>query len=129
MFNEVSGTKIIKNLAFDFLKDNVDKDVPLRVIREFVYGQTGNDFSHGMYSSAMRDLVDESNGRILNTDRGMYKYVSSVKKREINDILDRCIKELEDAGYVNYLMVDEKDLDYINYIPKIVDRIENLKLK
>lgn len=129
MLSEVSGTRIIKNLAFEFLRDNIDKDVPLRVIREFIYGQTRSDFSHGMYSSAMRDLVDESNGRILNTDRGMYRYVSNVKKREINDILDRCIKELEDAGYVNYLMVDEKDLEYINYIPKIADKIERLKLK
>ncbi|MEX6332646.1 hypothetical protein [Staphylococcus haemolyticus] len=129
MYNELSGTRTIKNLASRFLEDNVDIDVPLRVIREYIYGQTGSDFSHGMYSSAMRDLIEESNGRILNTDRGMYRYVSDVKKREINDILDRCIKELKDAGYVNYLMVDNKDLEYINKIPKIVDEIEKLKLK
>lgn len=129
MLNDGSGTSVIKKLAFSFLKENIDKEVPLRLIRSYINNRTGKEFSHGMYSSAMRDLVEESEGRILNTERGYYKYVSSVKKGEINDILGRCIKDLENAGYVNFLSVNQTDLDYIKEIPNLVKNIEKLKLK
>lgn len=129
MINDSSGTKIIKDMAYDFLEARTDRNVPLRMIRAYIQKQTGEPYSHGMYSSAMRDLIEESNGRIVNTERGFYKFISSIKKREINEILDSCIDSLNSAGIINYLKVDQQDIEYIKKIPQLIEEIEKLKLK
>ena len=76
----------------------------------------------------MRDLMEESEGRVLNTDRGIYKYTSVIKKAEINKVLSDCVKSLRSVAYVNYLDVTDEDLEYIKMIPNIIEKIEDIKM-
>lgn len=128
MLTDNSKTKNIKILALDYLKSKVDQEVSLREIRNYVLKTTRTQFSSGVFSSAMRDLMEESEGRVLNTDRGIYKYTSVIKKAEINKVLSDCVKSLRSVAYVNYLDVTDEDLEYIKMIPNIIEKIEDIKM-
>jgi len=124
-----SSTQIIKNMARNILKKNKGKEIYLKDIRRIIAREFNQPFSPGVYSSAMRDLIDEEDGRIINVDRGIYMYVDSVKKHEINKVLEECIQSLKASAYVDYLNTDEQEFQYIKQIPKIVESIENMKFK
>lgn len=120
---------IIKKVALDILKGNEGNDVPLRVIRHIVAEVTGKEFSGGSFSGAMRDLVEESRGRVVNSDRGIYRYERNIKKREINDAIDNLIKELDNIATDNILKISDEDLEVIRRIPSIQDSLYLLKIK
>ncbi|MCG9807240.1 MAG: hypothetical protein E6Z97_10565 [Staphylococcus epidermidis] len=128
MDNEMSGTRIIKHLARKYLENNIDREVSLREIRNFILKTTHKEYSHGMYSSAMRDLIEETDGKVLNPKRGIYQYASNTKKVQINNVLDECIRQLEELAYVNYLKINKDDIDNIKCIPKIIEDIKSIKL-
>lgn len=124
-----SSTQKIKNMAKEILKKKKGEPVYLKDIRNSITLQLGREFSSGVYSSAMRDLIEEEKDRIVNVDRGVYMYVSSIKKYEINNVLDNCIKSLKGTAYVDLLNVEDEDIKYIGYINNMIDVIENLKFK
>lgn len=124
-----SNTQIIKKFAKSILKDRKGEPVYLREIRRIIMAELGGEFSAGVYSSAMRDLIEEEKGRVVNVDRGVYMYVKSPKKHEINEILDKCVISLKDAAYVNLLEVEEDDIRYIKHINEMIESVENLKFK
>ncbi|MDN5664351.1 MAG: hypothetical protein L0G74_11300 [Staphylococcus equorum] len=124
-----SDTQIIKNMARKILMDKKGESIYLRDIRRLITRELHREFTAGVYSSAMRDLIDEENGKIINVDRGLYMYVSCVKKHEINQVLDDCIISLKGTAYVDLLSVEEEDVKYIHEIKRMVEVIENLKFK
>lgn len=123
-----SSTQVIKNMAKQILKTNKGGEVYLKDIRRLISRELNQEFSPGMYSSAMRDLMEEEKGKIVNVDRGIYMYVESVKKTEINGALDNCIDSLKSAAYIDYLNVKEEELEYIKQIPILIEKIEKMKL-
>lgn len=122
-----SAAPVIKEWALAILKRYKDTSVPLKLIKELIIEETGFKFSPGSYSGAMRDLVDESRGRIINTDRGYYMYVSNTKGYAINAILDETIKKLDNLAYDNILSLTEEDKKTIEEIPGIIEKIKTLK--
>lgn len=123
------ASPIIKKLALDYLKGKSDESVSLREIKRYVSFQTGREYSAGSYSGAIRDLVEEMGGKIVNTDRGYYMYVGSVKANEINSAIDGLIKDLNKVAYVNLLKTSKEDIEVIKGIPDIQNKLEELKFK
>ena len=123
------ASPIIKKIALDYLKRKTDESVSLRDIKNHVAMRTGHNFSQGSYSGAIRDLVDEMGGRIVNTDRGYYMYVGNVKANEINSAIDGLIKELNQLAYVNILKTSREDIEIIKEIPRMQDKLRDMKLK
>ena len=126
--NEVASP-VIKYYVTHYLKNNMDIQIPLKELREYVYRETGNDFSAGSYSGAMRDLIEENNGRIINHDRGMYMYVSNAKQYAINGVLEETISKLNSLAIDNVLLLSSQDFDTIRDIPYLSEQIEKLKYK
>lgn len=123
------ASPIIKELALRVLKDNIDVPISLKDLREYISDQTQTRFSSGSYSGAMRDLVEENNGRVVNNDRGKYMYVSNAKQYAINAVLDETIVKLESLAIDNILLLSERDFETIRDIPELVERIERLKYR
>lgn len=123
-----SKTHFIKRQIYKYLSMNSDKPVRLVDIREFLNSNHNIDFSPGIFSSAIRDLIDEEE-RIINIDRGVYMFVKSTKKLEINTILDNAIDELKHAAFINFLDVEDLDVRYIKEIPNLIKKIEDMKIK
>lgn len=126
--NNESGTRIIKREALRILKENKGKEVYLKEIRKEINFITGREFSSGMYSGAMRDLTQKSNSKVVNVKRGVYTYVDNAKKARINKVLDECINDLEDIGYINILEANPEDMRYIEEIPEIIKTIKKCKI-
>ncbi|QXJ48309.1 hypothetical protein [Bacillus altitudinis] len=124
-----AAAPIIKEIALHLLKEAEGKDVALRDIKNFVIEATGKIFSSGSYSGAMRDLIEESRGRVINSDRGLYRYESNIKKREINDAIENLIRSLDDIATDNILKISDEDLDMIRNIPRIQHMLNELKIK
>lgn len=124
-----SKTHYLKRKIKEYLQARSDEPVRLIDIRESFINEYHENFSHGMFSSAMRDLMDEEDGKIVNIDRGIYMYVKSLKKLQINRTLDETISKLKELAYVNYLELDEIEIAYIKEIPNLVQQIENLKIR
>lgn len=124
-----AASPVIKKIAWDVLRANKDQRVSLRHIREMVEIKTGERFSSGSFSGAMRDLIEESGGKIVNVERGYYSFVGHAKTYEINSAIDKLILELEEAAYVNLLKAEDEDIEAIRAIPYIQQRLEELKLK
>lgn len=124
-----SSTQIIKHMAKEILRSKKGEEVYLKDIRRLIQRELGREFSAGMYSSAMRDLMEEEDGRIINVDRGVYMFVKSKKKHEINGVLDDCIESLKGTAIVDLLTVEEEDIKYIKHIKDMIERIEELKFK
>lgn len=123
------ASPIIKKLTEHFLRSRPDTAISLRDIKEYVYEKTGETFTPGSFSGAMRDLVEESNGRIANIDRGYYAYLGNVKVHEINTAIDNLIEELDQIAVVNFLKTSDQDLDTIRKIPDIQRHLHSLKIK
>jgi len=127
-FNNEAAAPLIKEWAMKLLKENKDNPVPLKYIRDIIISEVGAEFSSGSYSGAMRDLVAENNGRIINHSRGNYMYVSDAKRHAINRILERTIDQLNEIAFDNVLVLTDEDWDAIKEIPHLISRIKELKL-
>ncbi|WP_214704566.1 MULTISPECIES: hypothetical protein [unclassified Exiguobacterium] len=123
------ASPIIKKLTERYLQTRPDEPVSLREIKEYVFRKTGEHFSPGSFSGAIRDLVEESNGKIANIDRGFYMYVGDVKVREINEAIDKLIERLDEIAFVNILKASNQDIKAIREIPNIQQGLKSLKLK
>lgn len=125
---DVSAAPIIKQIALDVLRSSEGQDVPLRFIRHAVHDITNREFSPGSFSGAMRDLVGESNGRVINPERGIYRYEKSIKKIQINEAIDGLIHSLNEIAIDNILKISDEDLKMIRKIPGIQEGLEKLKI-
>lgn len=123
-----TGTQVIKREALRILKEKKGEEVYLKDIRKEIELNRDRRFSAGMYSGAMRDLTQKSNSRVVNVKRGVYMYVDNAKKARINKVLDNCISELEDIGYINILEANAEDMTYIEKIPEIINKIKSCKI-
>jgi len=126
--NTEVASPIIKDIASKILKENKDEKVPLRLIKDIVEQITGEEYSSGAYSGAMRDLVEDSEGKIVNIERGHYIYLADAKSYEINRAIDSLIKDLNKIGIVNVLTADDEDIEAIRKIPKIQSKLEELRI-
>lgn len=121
-----SPSKIIRDLAYLILNQNESVPVSLKSIRSLIYEITGRHFSPGIYSGAMRDLTDESNGRIVNVDRGYYLYETNIKKGQIIRTINQCKKDLDNLAVDNILKLSKKDIQSIQMIPRIIQELDNI---
>ena len=121
-----SPSKIIREIAFLILEQNESIPVSLKSIRNLIYEITGRNFSPGTYSGAMRDLTDESNGRIVNVDRGYYLYETNIKRGQIIRTINKCKKELDNLAVDNILRLSNEDIQSIQLIPHIIQELDNI---
>lgn len=124
-----SNTQKVKNLARHILEINKGKEVYLKDIRSRIEEELGRSFSPGMYSSAMRDLLEEEDGLIANPDRGIYMYLDNVKKFQINSVLDGAIEDLKSTAVVDMLSIGPEEIRYINKIPDMIKKLERMKIE
>lgn len=124
-----AASPIIKRIAYDVLRANKGQKISLRLIRHYVEQESGETFSSGSFSGAMRDLIEESKGRIVNVERGFYSYVVHAKSYEINAAIDRLIQDLTEVAYVNLLEAEDEDINAIKKIPDIQRKLYQLKIK
>lgn len=122
-----AASPIIKEIALSILKNNKDEKVPLRFIKSSVEEVTGEEYTPGSFSGAMRDLVEESDGRIVNIERGYYIYMGNAKSYEINTAIDKLINDLNNIAVVNLLKAEDEDIEAIRKIPYIQERLKELK--
>lgn len=127
--NNEAASPVIKRIAFEILRANKGQKISLRIIRHLVEEETGEKFSSGSFSGAMRDLIEESRGRIVNVERGFYSYVSHAKSYEINAAIDALIDDLNEVAYVNLLEAEDEDIAAIRRIPDIQRKLQQLKIK
>lgn len=119
----------IKKYALEYMRKRPDHPISLKEIKMYVFEKTGENFSGGSYSGAIRDLVDEMDGRIVNVDRGVYIYLGNIKAYEINRAIDDLVEKLNEIAYVNILTTSDQDLDVIRKIPHIQERVQRLKVR
>lgn len=119
---------LIKKVAFQLITEAEGEAVLLRKIKRSLEEDHSMQFTSGALSGAMRDLVKEKNGHVLNEKRGEYRYVGDVRSHQINRVLSKAIEELDQLAYVNILTASEMDLDVIRSIPEIQAQLEQLKL-
>lgn len=127
MKNE-SRTHFLKRHIKQYLQMNSDKEINLIEIRDHISDSLNEDFSPGMYSSAMRDLTEEKESKIVNLSRGVYIYVKSKKKVEINKVLDDTIEKLKNVAVISYLEINDLEERYLKEIPRLIAEIENMKI-
>lgn len=125
---EMVAAPIIKDLVYYALKINPNNPIPLKILKEYVKESSGEEFSNGSFSGAMRDLVEETNGRILNISRGVYVYVEDLKKYQINYAIEKLIEELDEIATDNILELTEKDITSIRKIPSLKEQLNQLLL-
>lgn len=123
-----AASPIIKDIASNFLKTSPEEKIPLRMIKDVVEQVTGERFSSGAFSGAMRDLIEESHGKIINIERGYYIYMANAKTYEINKAIDDLISDLNEIAVVNVLTADDEDIKAIRKIPDIQARLKELKI-
>lgn len=123
-----AASPIIKKIAMDFLQSNPEQKMPLRVIKDVVEQLAGESYSPGAFSGAMRDLIEESKGKIVNIERGYYIYMANAKTYEINKAIDDLINHLNEIAVVNVLTADDEDIQAIRKIPNIQSKLNELKI-
>ena len=119
---------IIKEIVYDILKANPNESMPLRFLKDVVQEKSGREFSNGSFSGAMRDLVEEFNGRIINASRGFYVYIEDLKKYQINHAINKLMDELNAIATDNILELTEKDINSIREIPRLKEGLRRLFL-
>lgn len=112
-----SNAEELRYFAKQLLEDG--KEHSIQEIKEFVtcHSKHSQDFTTGMYSGALRSLVQNSNGKYITVKRGIYQLAKTGKEREnsnlkekIINILEDSCKQLEDACTINIMNVDKRDL-------------------
>lgn len=125
---EMVAAPIIKDTVYYVLKSNPNNPIPLKVLKEYVKESSGEEFSNGSFSGAMRDLIEETNGRILNISRGVYVYVEDLKKYQINYAIEKLIEDLDNIATDNILELTERDIASIREIPSLKQQLSQLFL-
>lgn len=126
--DDSAAAPIIKEIALYILSRQEGTPVALREIREEVFERTDMEFTPGSFSGAMRDLIEESGGRVTNVERGYYLYDSNVKRKSINAAIDQLIRNLDEIATDNILKLSNQDLDTIREIPRLQETLRRLKL-
>lgn len=130
MSNEkFTAAPIIKDIVMNVLRTNPGKAYSLKELREIVYHETGREFSGGSYSGAMRDLLEESGGRIQNVERGIYVYPTNFKIMQLFIALRNFEDELEEIATDNILRLTEEDIQVIRKIPHLKNDIRKMYKK
>lgn len=124
---EHAAAPIIKDIVYKVLKNRADKPVALKELRNLVYEKTGRNYSSGSYSGAMRDLIEESNGRIINIERGYYVYLRDFKHVQLKMAMDDFMKSLDLIATDNILELTDEDIKTIRKIPKVKQQLERIK--
>lgn len=130
MSNEkFTAAPIIKDIVMSVLRDHPGQAYSLKELREIVYHETGREFSSGSYSGAMRDLLEESGGRIQNVERGIYVYPTDFKIMQLFMALRTFEEELEEIATDNILRLTEEDIQVIRTIPYLKRDIRKMYKK
>lgn len=112
----------------------------IQEIKEYVESHSthGEDFTEGVYSGAIRSLVQNSKGKYAGVARGKYQLVDDRNERDDNeteiDLQDRVLQilndfcgKLEEVCTVNIMNVDEKDLRVARRTAELIDILEKKK--
>jgi len=124
-----TAAPVIKDIVMSVLRDHPDQTFSLKELREIVYHATGVEFSNGSYSGAMRDLLEESGGRIQNIERGIYVYPTDFKTMQLIMALKSFEEDLEEIATDNILKLTEVDIEAIRKIPYLKDGIRRIYKK
>lgn len=123
---ERAAAPIIKKIVFNYLKERADQPIPLKTLRAVVIKTTGKEYSNGSFSGAMRDLIEDSDGRILNVERGYYVYLKNFKRLQILSAIEEFSEELDDIATDNILELTNEDIKVIRKIPEIKQILQTL---
>jgi|GEM_PF-6199368 len=121
-----AAAPIIKKIVSDYLKEFADQPIALKTLRSIVKDTTEREYSNGSFSGAMRDLIEESDGRILNVERGYYVYLKNFKRLQILRAIEKFSMELDNIATDNILELTNEDIDIIRRIPRIKEELQNL---
>lgn len=124
---EYAAAPIIKEVVYNFLQRHADKPVALKDLRNVVYENTGKNFSSGSFSGAMRDLIEEKNGRIINIERGYYIYLKNFKHVQLSMAIDEFMRSLDLIATDNILELTDEDIKTIRKIPEVKNQLERIK--
>ncbi|MBO5523886.1 MAG: hypothetical protein J5986_09475 [Roseburia sp.] len=109
----------------------------IQEIKEYVEGHSSHyeDFTEGMYSGAIRSLVQNSKGKYAGVARGKYQLVNSAEdsdteirlQENVLQMLDDFCEKLESACTINLMNVDERDLKVAQKTAEIISILEKKK--
>ncbi|MEE1130314.1 MAG: hypothetical protein UHX00_01660 [Caryophanon sp.] len=121
---EGAASPIIKKIVYAYLKNHSGQPISLKELKGLVENETKKEFSNGSFSGAMRDLIEESDGRIVNVERGYYVYLKDYKVYQILSAIDEFLEELDAIAIDNILELTDQDIQTIKLIPTIKNEIE-----
>ena len=124
-----SNAEELRYYAEQLLEDGQEHSV--QEIKEYVkcHSEHSEDFTIGMYSGALRSLVQNSNGKYAIVKRGKYQLINaremvkeeSALKNKIMDMLDDFCGRLQEACTVNIMNVDKTDLEVARRTAELID--------
>lgn len=130
-----SNAEEVRYFAEQLLQDR--KVHSIQEIKEYVesHSSHGKDFTEGVYSGAIRSLVQNSKGKYAGVARGKYQLVeftgAGASERNLRDsvlqLLDDICAELENVCTVNIMNVNEKDLQVAQKTAELIDVLEQKK--
>lgn len=124
-----SNAEELRYYAEQLLEDGQEHSV--QEIKDYVkcHSEHSEDFTIGMYSGALRSLVQNSNGKYAIVKRGKYQLINvremvkeeSALKNKIIDMLDDFCGQLQEACTVNIMNVGKTDLEVAKKTAELVD--------
>ena len=124
-----SNAEELRYYAEQLLEDGQEHSV--QEIKDYVkcHSEHSEDFTIGMYSGALRSLVQNSNGKYAIVKRGKYQLINvremvkeeSALKNRIIDMLDDFCGQLQEACTVNIMNVGKTDLEVAKKTAELVD--------
>lgn len=123
-----AASPVIKKFVYDLLSSNPDRPIQLKQIKAYVEEETEKVYTHGSFSGAMRDLIEETNGRIVNVERGYYVYLQNFKKIQLLTAFDDFFEKLDMIATDNILELTDEDISTIRQIPLIKQRLNKIKM-
>ena len=130
-----SNAEELRYFAELLLEDGQEHSV--QEIKDFVkcHSEHSEDFTIGMYSGALRSLVQNSNGKYAIVKRGKYQLINArevVKeesdlKNKIINILDSFCGQLQEACTVNIMNVGKTDLEVAKKTAELIEILRELE--
>lgn len=130
-----SNAEEVRYYAEQLLADG--KEHSVQEIKDFVqyHSENSKDFTTGIYSGALRSLVQNSNGKYAIVKRGMYQLIdtretvqekSFLENRIINIVEDFCI-QLEGACTLNIMNIEKRDLEVAKRTAGIIGLLREME--
>lgn len=130
-----SNAEELRYFAEQLLEDGQEHSV--QEIKDFVrcHSEHSEDFTVGMYSGALRSLVQNSNGKYAIVKRGKYQLINgrdmvkeeSALKNRIIDMLDNFCGQLQEACIVNIMNVGKTDLQVAKKTAELIDVLREME--